>query len=82
MENLIVRMSEPDQMSNAISREMDKCIGCTRCIRACSEMQGIGALESNPDGSPMVRPTGGVDLTETDCVGCGQCSGMCFHSPI
>lgn len=67
-----------DESSHALVRDMSKCIGCTRCVRACSALQGLGILEASgdPSGAPLTTQDG-LPLAGTDCVSCGQCSTFC-----
>jgi NADPH-dependent glutamate synthase beta subunit-like oxidoreductase/ferredoxin len=61
-----------------IRREMYRCIQCGRCIRACQELRGIGALQYNKkDGETYVGTKDDVTLSETDCRFCGACVEVC-----
>jgi formate dehydrogenase major subunit len=61
-----------------ILREPSKCISCGRCIRACSQVQGITALGFVDRGfNETVQPTFGKPLENTDCESCGQCVASC-----
>ena len=67
-----------DLSSPAIVRDPNKCILCGNCVRACSELQGIGALGFAFRGSEaMVMPPFDRELSTTDCVSCGQCRVFC-----
>ncbi len=33
-----------DRTSSAIVRDMNKCVLCRRCVRTCTELQGVGCL--------------------------------------
>ena len=67
-----------DTSSLAIIRDPNKCILCGDCVRACEEMQGIGALDFAYRGSETkVLPAFGKDIATVDCVDCGQCSRVC-----
>ncbi len=72
-----------DMSSPSIVRDPNKCILCGDCVRTCSEIQGIGALDFAYRGSKMeVTPAFGKTLAETDCVGCGQCRSVCPTAAI
>lgn len=58
-----------------IIRDENKCVRCGRCVAACTELQGIGAIERRADG--RVLPLGGGKLSATKCVSCGQCITVC-----
>lgn len=63
---------------NLIQKEMFRCIQCGRCIRACEELRGIGALQYNKkNGETYVGTKGDVPLSDTDCRFCGACIEVC-----
>ncbi|HBT16874.1 MAG TPA: ferredoxin [Firmicutes bacterium] len=67
-----------DQSSPSIVRDPNKCILCGDCVRMCSEVQGIGALDFTGRGSKAtVAPAFNKQLSEVECVNCGQCSAVC-----
>lgn len=67
-----------DDSSPAIVRDMNKCILCGDCVRMCSEIQHVGAIDFTKRGSNMVvSPAFNKKLAETECVGCGQCAAVC-----
>jgi NADH-quinone oxidoreductase subunit G len=64
--------------SHAIYLDREKCIKCTRCIRACSEIQGMNILGTTNDGSGNITcNVAGESFDLTDCIGCGQCALVC-----
>ena len=67
-----------DETSEAIVLDPNKCILCGDCVRTCEEIQGIGVLDFAFRGSRMqVVPAFKRKLSETECVGCGQCRVVC-----
>ena len=67
-----------DISSPCIVRDPNKCILCGDCVRTCSEIQAVGAIDFVNRGSKAeVSPAFGKCLDETDCVGCGQCRVSC-----
>ena len=67
-----------DFSSPSIIREPDKCILCGRCVRICEEVQGVAAIDFTMRGfDTMVLPPFEMDLSETTCVNCGQCTLAC-----
>ncbi len=58
-----------------IERDMEKCILCSRCVKVCDEVQGVGAIEFAYRGfGAKVCPPFEHDL---DCEFCGQCVAVC-----
>ena len=69
---------EIDDSSPSIIRDPNKCILCGNCVRACEELQGIGALGFAFRGTEaMVMPAFNKKIAETQCVNCGQCRVYC-----
>lgn len=67
-----------DDSSPSIIRDPNKCILCGDCVRACEEIQGIGALGFAFRGTDAtVMPAFNKKIAETDCVNCGQCRVYC-----
>jgi len=77
--------TEPvDDSSEVIIRDLNKCILCGRCVRACYETSvqkvlhfyGRGGID---DFSPKMNLIAGFEqpLSETDCIACGACVQAC-----
>ncbi len=67
-----------DSSSPSIVRDQNKCILCGDCVRMCSEVQKIGAIDFAHRGSKMtVSPAFEMPISETNCVNCGQCAAIC-----
>ena len=67
-----------DVSSPCITRDPSKCILCGLCVRMCDEVQNIGAIDFTQRGKKAyVAPGFGKMLSETNCVGCGQCAAVC-----
>ncbi len=67
-----------DVSSPSISRDPSKCILCGRCVRVCSQIQGVGAIDFTSRGATtLVAPAFGDGLNASECVHCGQCVAAC-----
>lgn len=64
--------------SASIVFDSGKCILCGDCVRTCHEVQNVGAIDFAFRGSKMLISTAfGKPLSETMCIGCGQCAVAC-----
>jgi formate dehydrogenase major subunit len=63
--------------------DASKCIACSRCVRACGEVQGTFALTIEGRGfdSKVAAGAGGTFM-ESDCVSCGACVQACPTSTL
>ncbi|MGI6457126.1 MAG: NADH-dependent [FeFe] hydrogenase, group A6 [bacterium] len=67
-----------DRSSWSLVRDPNKCVLCGDCVRMCSEIQTVGAIDFAMRGANVsVQPSFGKDLAEVECVYCGQCSSVC-----
>lgn len=72
-----------DESSPAISREMDQCILCGRCVAACNEMMVNEVLGFTGRGSNSRVSTALFNPYQgSDCVICGVCVAACPVSAI
>jgi formate dehydrogenase major subunit/formate dehydrogenase alpha subunit len=58
--------------------DLNKCIQCTRCVRACADIQGRfvwGMAERGMDTHPV--PGADTDLLNARCESCGACVAYC-----
>ncbi len=69
---------EKDESTAFLVRDNEKCILCRRCVAACQNMQGIGAIETiNRGFDACVGSAFEQPLAATSCVSCGQCIVAC-----
>ena len=66
-----------DESNPYFSFEPSKCIVCSRCVRACEEVQGTFALTIEGRGFASKVSAGGTDFLHSECVSCGACVQAC-----
>ena len=67
-----------DDLSPSIVRDNNKCILCRRCVAACKNVQGIGAIDCAGRGfSSSVSTYKDLSLKDVNCTFCGQCIEAC-----
>jgi len=84
------RAATPDAAANAryipkdesnpyFTYDPSKCIVCSRCVRACEEVQGTFALTIEGRGfdSRVSAGAAGDNFLTSDCVSCGACVQAC-----
>jgi formate dehydrogenase major subunit len=71
-------LDAPKDASNPyFTFEDSKCIVCSRCVRACEEVQGTFALTIQARGFDSRVSPGGIDFFGSECVSCGACVQAC-----
>ena len=58
------------------------CIVCSRCVRACGEIQGTFALTIAGRGFDSQVSAGGTNFLASECVSCGACVQACPTSAL
>lgn len=67
-----------DNSHPAISVNLDACIQCTRCVRACREEQNNDVIGYARRGAESIIVFDIADaMGESSCVGCGECVQAC-----
>jgi len=72
-----------DDSNPYFSFDDSKCIACSRCVRACSEVQGTFALTISGRGfDSRVSAGAGESFMGSECVSCGACVQACPTSTL
>lgn len=67
-----------DDSNAMIRRDLSKCVLCSRCVRACLEVQVNGVIDVAMRGSDSYISTfNNMPLGESNCVSCGECVSAC-----
>ncbi|WIF95746.1 NADH-dependent [FeFe] hydrogenase, group A6 [Caminicella sporogenes] len=67
-----------DVSSEAIIRDVNKCIYCRRCETMCNEVQTCGILSGIGRGfNAFVGTAFNIPIVESSCTYCGQCVAVC-----
>jgi formate dehydrogenase major subunit len=70
--------AEKDQSNPYFTFDPTKCIVCSRCVRACEEVQGTYALTVDGRGfASMISPSAKESFFDSECVSCGACVQAC-----
>jgi formate dehydrogenase major subunit len=71
--------SPKDESNPYFTYESSKCIVCSRCVRACEEVQGTFALTIEGRGfdSRVKAGSGDDNFLSSECVSCGACVQAC-----
>jgi len=75
--------AEKDHSNPYFDFDPSKCIACSRCVRACGEIQGTFALTIEGRGfESKVSPGAGESFMDSECVSCGACVQACPTSTL
>ena len=80
-EQRMERLERPpilDDSNPFFTRDLSKCILCGRCVRACHEIRGVGAIEIAGRGyESRIATFGDAPISESVCESCGECIERC-----
>ncbi|SKA63883.1 formate dehydrogenase subunit alpha [Enterovibrio nigricans] len=68
---------EKDTSNPYFTFDTSKCIVCSRCVRACEEIQGQHALTVEGRGFESRIAAGANNFMDSECVSCGACVQAC-----
>tara|TARA_R100001129_G_scaffold173655_2_gene145366 strand:+ start:25317 stop:28196 length:2880 start_codon:yes stop_codon:yes gene_type:complete len=72
------RFMPKDESNPYFTYDPSKCIVCSRCVRACEEVQGTFALTIESRGfESRVSPSMHETFLSSECVSCGACVQAC-----
>jgi predicted molibdopterin-dependent oxidoreductase YjgC len=55
-----------------------RCILCGRCVKACTEIRGLGAITMGGTGvKAVIQPVLASEDAASRCISCGECLRMC-----
>jgi len=66
-----------DESNPYFAYDPAQCIVCSRCVRACEEVQGTFALTVEGRGFESRIVPGPTDFLSSECVSCGACVQAC-----
>ena len=69
-----------DTTSLAIQFDMERCVGCQQCVKACKNIAGQDILEC--EKKKIAHTVGGKWIADSRCISCGQCSLACGRKAI
>jgi formate dehydrogenase major subunit len=71
-------LQEKDESNPYFTFDASKCIVCSRCVRACEEVQGTFALTIQGRGFDSKVSAGMAErFVDSECVSCGACVQAC-----
>ena len=61
-----------------INRDMERCIQCGRCVRACRELRGVGIIDyRKKNDETYIGTENDLSLAQADCRFCSACVEVC-----
>src|SRR2546422_11056942 len=76
--DLVLRHGDERPGDPMIRHDMSTCILCTRCVRACEDIQVVGVLDVGQRGEHTEIIVGADgDPDKAGCTWCGECVRVC-----
>lgn len=73
-----LRAIPKDMSTDAVDLDPMLCILCGRCVHVCQNGQNVWALSFLERGfNTRISPAGDIELADSPCISCGQCSAHC-----
>ena len=69
-----------DTTSLAIQLDMERCVGCQNCVKACKNIAGQDVLEC--EKKKIAHTKSGKWIGDSKCISCGQCTLACGTKAI
>lgn len=67
-----------DERNPLLTHDMNRCVLCGRCVRACNNLRGVGVLQYNRNETETyVGTLHDRLLKDADCRFCGACAEVC-----
>ncbi len=78
MHHVIKNCNNINTNNPIVNREMERCIQCGRCVRACRDLRQIGILQYNKkNGETYIGTEGDKPLADAGCRFCSTCVAVC-----
>jgi predicted molibdopterin-dependent oxidoreductase YjgC len=72
------KMLPVDTSNPFFNRDLNYCILCGKCVRACNEIRGVGAIDLAFRGyDTRVATCGDGPIIDSNCESCGACVDIC-----
>ena len=72
------RKTSIDNSNPFYFRDMEKCIMCARCVRACQGLRCVGAIDIAGRGyDARISAFADLPISESNCESCGECVDVC-----
>jgi NADPH-dependent glutamate synthase beta subunit-like oxidoreductase/Pyruvate/2-oxoacid:ferredoxin oxidoreductase delta subunit/ferredoxin len=77
------RLFAVDSSNPLFTIDPNKCVMCTRCVRACKELRGVGILmEKKKADESYIGTADDLSLAQAGCRFCGACAEVCPSGAI